>query len=169
MAALRAPTKVEPPTRRRRSQTLDATRTRRRCRDVDTLDAGHSGHRLTSHGRWTAADGGPYHATARFGVLVPGNIQGTVHRQEVAMSDDHVTDTDVEPGTPHGVGESVTRQGNTLAHGGPDEAHQDGATDRDDARANASQPDREQDRLQGSIDPQRPSPDPGDRSTDPGA
>lgn len=75
------------------------------------------------------------------------------------MTDDEITDTDPNPGTPHGVGESVTRQGNTLAEGATDAQQEDGG-DRDSARESAQREEREQNRLQGSIDPQRPGPDP---------
>ncbi|MFL6137467.1 MAG: hypothetical protein ACJ74O_06670 [Frankiaceae bacterium] len=75
-------------------------------------------------------------------------------------TDDKVTDTDMSPSGPQGVGESITRQGNELVHGAEDSAHQEGGTSRDEARANAQQADREKDRLQGSIDPKRPGPEP---------
>lgn len=75
------------------------------------------------------------------------------------MSDDRVTDTDLNPDGPHGVGESVTRQGNTLAEA---DAEQPDGGDRDAAKASARDEDRERNRLQGSVDPQRPGPEPAD-------
>jgi len=73
-----------------------------------------------------------------------------------------VTDTDMNPAGPHGVGESITAQGNELAHDAADEEHQRGDTDRGRASASARDPEREANRLQGSVDPTRPGPEPGD-------
>jgi hypothetical protein len=78
------------------------------------------------------------------------------------MSDEQVTDTDTEPGSPHGVGESITRQGNTLAGGGDDQPDGEDGGDRGAARSHAQRAEREENRLQGSVDPQRPGPDPED-------
>jgi hypothetical protein len=95
------------------------------------------------------------------GALGRGRLAAEVRRPpEAAMSDEHVTDTDPEPGSPHGVGESVTRQGNTLAGDGGGQPDGGDGGDRGAARSHAQQAEREENRLQGSVDPQRPGPDP---------
>jgi hypothetical protein len=76
------------------------------------------------------------------------------------MADKSISDTDISPDSPQGVGESVTKQGNQVTHGADDEALQRDDTDRDRMREQAQDPERERDRMQGSIDPQRPGPDP---------
>jgi hypothetical protein len=76
------------------------------------------------------------------------------------MGDKSMSDTDTAPKGPQGSGESVTTKGNEVVH---DPAHpaQSGSSDRrDHARDHAQQAEREKDRMQGSLDPQRPGPDP---------